>query len=68
MGDYGKIDNKTGKFDKEGNIYDDMSLYEDATLAKLLKDNPPREAAREDEFIIASSSVKRGELKLGVGT
>ena len=63
MGDYGKLDSKTGEFNKEGNIYDDTTIYNDEHLAKLVKDHPPKPAAREAVYIAASSKVRRGDLK-----
>lgn len=66
MGDYGKLDEKSGGFNKEGNIYDDTHIYEDQNLVKLVKEHPPKAAAREDVYIAASTTVKHGELKMGV--
>ena len=67
MGDYGKLDEHAGGFNKEGNIYDDIDIYEDENIAKLVKENPPKPAAREDVYIAASSTVKRSDLTLGAG-
>lgn len=63
VGDYGKLDSKTGEFNREGNIYEDTTIYNDEHLAKLVKDLPPKAAAREDVYIAASSKVKRGDLR-----
>ena len=65
VGDYGRPDKQTGQFNREGNIYDDMHIYEDASIAGLVKDHPPQLAAREEVYIAASKEVKRGDLKLG---
>ena len=64
MGDYGKIDEKTGEFDREGNIYEDTNIFQDENIAKLVKEYPPQPAPREDVYIAASSKVKRADLKL----
>jgi hypothetical protein len=66
VGDYGKLDEMTGEFYREGNIYRDMHIYKDQPVIKLVQDNPPIQAAREDVFIAASSKVTRSDLKLGV--
>ena len=67
MGDYGKLDEQTGCFNKEGNIYDDAHIYNDSgeNIANLVKEHPPQPAAREDVYIAASTNVKRGDLNLG---
>jgi hypothetical protein len=67
VGDYGKLDKKTGELNKEGNIYDDTHIYEDENIAKLVKDHPPKAGAREEVYIAASAKVKRGDLELGTG-
>jgi len=64
VGDYGKLE-MTGEFYREGNIYKDLHIYEDQHVIKLVQDNPPIQAAREDVFIAASRKVKRSDLKLG---
>jgi len=64
VGDYGKIDEKTGEFDREGNIYEDTNIFQDENIAKLVKEYPPQPAPREDVYIAASSKVKRADLKL----
>ena len=65
MGDYGKVDKQTGEFNREGNIYDDMHIYEDTDIAVLVKDHPPKPAAREEVYIAASREVKRSDLNFG---
>jgi hypothetical protein len=64
VGDYGKLDEMSGEFHREGNIYEDMHIYEDEHIIKLVQDNPPIEAAREDVFIATSRKVKLNDLKL----
>ena len=64
MGDYGKLDKQTGRFHKEGNVYDDTHIYKDESIAKLVKDHPPKPAPREDVYIAASATVKRSDLQL----
>ena len=59
------LDEKTGEFNREGNIYTDTYIYTDETILKVVKDNPPTLAAREDMFIVASAKVKRYDLNLG---
>ena len=64
MGDYGKLDQQTGCFNKEGNIYDDAHIYNDENIANLVKEHSPKPAAREDVYIAASTNVKHSDLKL----
>jgi hypothetical protein len=59
VGDYGKLDRQTGEFKRKGNI------YEDESMAELVKDHPPKPAAREEVYIAASAKVTRNELTLG---
>ena len=65
VGDYGKLNEMTGEFDKDGNIYDDEHIYKDQKIAQLVKDHPPITAPQEDVYVAASTRVKRGDLKLG---
>jgi len=67
VGDYGKLDETTGEFLREGNIYNDSHniFLQDQNIAQLVKDHPPITATREDEYIAASTRVKRGDFKLG---
>jgi hypothetical protein len=65
VGDYGKLDEMTGEFYREGNIYEDTHIYQDEDIAKLVKAHPPIPAAREEVFIAASTRVKYGDLVLG---
>jgi len=57
------VDESTGVFNKEGNIYDDLHIF-DEKLVSVVKANPPVLGAREDVYIAASKKVKRGELNL----
>jgi hypothetical protein len=65
VGDYGKLEEFTGEFFKEGNIYQDMHMYIDQHVIKLVHDNPPIKAPRKDVFIAASRGVTHSDLKLG---
>ena len=56
MGDYGTIDRETGKFQKEGNI------YEDVTIAHLTNQHKPLTGAPDNTVIISSAGVIHGEL------
>lgn len=59
MGDYGTTDRETGKFLKEGNI------YEDATMTHLTNQHQPQTGAPDDRWIISSAGVKFRELTAG---
>ena len=63
VGDYGKLDGKTGEFNKEGNIYNDTHIFQDQKIAQLVKDHPPIMAPREDMYVAASTRVRRGDFK-----
>jgi len=65
VGDYGKLDRQTGEFNRTGNIYHDMHIYEDTKITELVKDHPPKTAAREEIYIAASAKVTRSDLELG---
>ena len=65
MGDYGQLDKRTGALIRQGNIYDDTWIYKDEDIAQLVKDHPPKQAARENVFIAASRTVNRTDLVLG---
>jgi len=56
VGDYGTIDRETGKFQKEGNI------YEDATIAHLADQHKPITSALDNAWIISSAGVTQSEL------
>ena len=58
MGDYGTIDRETGKFQKDGNI------YEDGTIAHLPDQHKlePHTGAPEGKLIISSAGVIHREL------
>ncbi|KAJ3724157.1 hypothetical protein DFJ43DRAFT_1158007 [Lentinula guzmanii] len=58
VGDYGTIDKKTGEFEKEGNI------YEDVTTAEIATAHPPQTAAKDKTFEISSNHVRRTEFSL----
>uniref|UniRef100_A0A8H7XTA0 Uncharacterized protein n=1 Tax=Psilocybe cubensis TaxID=181762 RepID=A0A8H7XTA0_PSICU len=64
VGDYGKIDKATGVFEKKGNIYVNTEIFTDENVRKVVLDNPPKYAPRDDQYIATSSNVKRTELKL----
>ena len=59
MGDYGTIDKETGQFQKDGNIYDDV------TIAHLADHHKPLMGAPETTLIISSTGVIRRELTVG---
>jgi len=66
VGDYGKLDEKTGEFNREGNIYIDTHIYlNDENIVQLIKNHPPIAGAREEVFMAAGEKVKRSDLKLG---
>jgi predicted RNase H-like nuclease len=67
VGDYGKLDEQAGGFNREGNVYDDTHIYTDENIAQLVRDHPPKVAAREDVYIAASRTVKRSDLTVGTG-
>jgi len=68
VGDYGKIDEQSGEFTREGNIYDDIHiLCTDEKIIKLVRDNPPVLAPRENVYTAASDKVRRGDFKLSAG-
>jgi len=56
VGDYGTIDKETGQFQKDGNI------YEDVTTARLADHHKPLMGAPENTLIISSAGVIRREL------
>jgi len=58
VGDYGTIDVETGKFEKEGNI------YEEPTTAELVAPHPPQVDSPEKELIVTSRGVKSHEFTL----
>jgi hypothetical protein len=59
VGDYGTIDRETGKFQKDGNI------YEDATIVHLTDQHKPLTGAPEISLIVASAGVIKHELTVG---
>jgi len=59
VGDYGTTDRETGKFLKEGNI------YEDAAMAHLTDQHKPLTGAPEGTWIISSAGVRYRELTVG---
>ena len=59
MGDYGTIDKETGQFQKEGNIYDDV------TIAHLADHHKPLMGAPENTLIIKSAGVVHRDLTVG---
>ncbi|KAJ7479504.1 hypothetical protein FB451DRAFT_161592 [Mycena latifolia] len=59
VGDYGTIDRETGRFDKDGNIYDDP-----ATKA-LMAHHPAEKLAPDEQLVIASETATKRELSLG---
>jgi len=60
VGDYGKLERQTGEFNRKENVYDDMhDIYEDTKITELVKDHPPKVAAREDMYIAASTKSHR---------
>jgi hypothetical protein len=59
VGDYGTTDRETGKFLKEGNI------YEDAAMAHLTDQHKPLTGAPEGTWVISSAGVIYRELTVG---
>ena len=64
MGDYGKLDKQTREFNRKGNIYNDMHIYQDTKIAKLVKDHPSKEAPRKDVYIVTSVKVTCSNLEI----
>ena len=60
VGDYGKINKKTGDFEKEDNIYSAKAT------ADLVSQYPPIEASKQDKIEIVSETAKRREFSAGV--
>jgi len=58
VGDYGTIDKETGRFEKEGNIYDDPAT------AKLSAEHPPEILAPEEKMVFASQTAQRHDFSL----
>ncbi|KAJ7801379.1 hypothetical protein B0H14DRAFT_2895724 [Mycena olivaceomarginata] len=58
VGDYGTLDKDTGRFEKDGNI------YEDAATAALAADHPPEIAAADEKIVISSETVQKRDLNL----
>jgi len=59
VGDYGVVNKETGQFEKDGNIYDDV------TTAQLMAHHPPHLGTPEDIMVVSSRGVTRRELALG---
>lgn len=59
VGDYGTTDRETGKFQREGNI------YENSTFAHLTDQRNPLTGAPEGTLVISSAGVIHRELTLG---
>ncbi|KAJ7113159.1 hypothetical protein C8R44DRAFT_797262 [Mycena epipterygia] len=59
VGDYGTLDKETGRFEKDGNV------YEDAATAAMAVDHQPHLAARDESMVIASESAQKREFSLG---
>jgi len=53
-----------GQLSSARHIYDGAHIYNDENIANLVKEHPPKPAAREDVYIAASTNVKRSDLKL----
>ncbi|KAG1840556.1 hypothetical protein F4604DRAFT_436904 [Suillus subluteus] len=66
VGDYGKIDNKTGKLDVEGNIYEKtfQTLLDKQGLKINLSASScqPQKGGLDDNMIMSSSGVKQGDF------
>lgn len=62
-GDYGKIDRETGKFEKEGNIYDNSCT--DRVVADLAAQHPVIENPATDEYCLNSAHARRLEVDVG---
>ncbi|KAJ7818004.1 hypothetical protein B0H14DRAFT_2840812 [Mycena olivaceomarginata] len=58
VGDYGTVDKDTGRFEKDGNI------YEDAATAALAADHPPEIAAADEKIVISSETEQKRDLNL----
>jgi len=59
VGDYGTVDKETGQFQKDGNIYKEVTT---ASLAAL---HPPHSGTPENTIVISSRGVKHRDLILG---
>ncbi|KAJ7892257.1 hypothetical protein B0H14DRAFT_2560321 [Mycena olivaceomarginata] len=58
VGDYGTVDKDTGRFEKDGNI------YENAATAALVADHPPEIAAADEKIVISSETEQKRDLNL----
>ncbi|KAJ6589440.1 hypothetical protein B0H19DRAFT_923319 [Mycena capillaripes] len=59
VGDYGTIDKETGRFEKDGNI------YEDPATAALCADFLPKILVPDEKMVIASQTAQRHDFGLG---
>ncbi|KAJ7842648.1 hypothetical protein B0H14DRAFT_1026643 [Mycena olivaceomarginata] len=59
VGDYGTVDHETGRFNKDGNVYDD------AAIATLAADHPPITAAPDTHMVITAKAAVKREFGLG---
>jgi hypothetical protein len=59
VGDYGKINKKTGAFEKEDNIYNAKAT------AGLVAQYPPIEEYEQEKLEIVSATAKRCEFSSG---
>ncbi|KAJ7832400.1 hypothetical protein B0H14DRAFT_2803061 [Mycena olivaceomarginata] len=58
VGDYGTVDKDTGRFEKDGNI------YEDSATAALAADHLPEIAATDEKIVISSETEQKRDLNL----
>ncbi|KAJ7025922.1 hypothetical protein C8F04DRAFT_1126770 [Mycena alexandri] len=58
VGDYGTVDKDTGRFEKDGNIYDDPAI------AALSLDHQPETLAPDEKIIFTSQTENSSEFKL----
>ncbi|KAJ6604910.1 hypothetical protein B0H10DRAFT_2077692 [Mycena sp. CBHHK59/15] len=59
VGDYGTIDKDTGRFERDGNI------YEDPSTATLAADHPPESAAPDEKMVITSETEQKRDFSFG---
>ncbi|KAF7334622.1 hypothetical protein MVEN_02292500 [Mycena venus] len=58
VGDYGTIDKATGRFEKDGNIYDDPNL-------SFVRDHQPEILPPEEKMVFTSQTAQTHEFNLG---
>ena len=63
VGAYGSLDGN-GEFNVDGNIYSDefQKYLDDHNLSFIPRDHPPKLAEPDQDYIVASSGVTRGQF------